>query len=58
MNPLQAGVVRIEAEMVSRGRKIFFVQGRITCGELLIATGQGTFRYVLGGENEEGVPVD
>jgi len=58
MNPLQQGVLRVEAKVVNRGRKIFFVEARITCEDTLIATGQGTFRYVFGGENEEGVPAD
>ena len=43
--------------MISRGRKMFFVEARITLEEQLIATGAGTFRYVLGGDKEEGVPL-
>jgi len=58
MNPVKDGFLEVEARVVSRGRKIFFVEARITCEGTLIATGQGTFRYVLGGENEEGVPAD
>lgn len=58
MNPVKDGFLKVEARVVSRGRKIFFVEARIICEDTLIATGQGTFRYVLGGENEEGVPAD
>lgn len=57
INPVQDGLLRIEARMISRGRKMFFVEARITLEEQLIATGAGTFRYVLGGDNEEGVPL-
>lgn len=56
MKPAQDGVIRVEAQLVSRGRKMFFVEARITRDDQLIATGAGTFRYVFGGENEEGVP--
>lgn len=58
MSPVQEGRLRVEANLVSRGRKMFFVEARITAGSTLVATGQGTFRYVLGGEKEEGVPAD
>jgi len=58
MNPVKEGVLRVEANVVNRGRKIFFVEGRITSGDTLIATGQGAFRYVFGGEKEEGVQAD
>ncbi|RBW51305.1 PaaI family thioesterase [Marinobacter sp. F3R11] len=57
MNPVKDGFLEVEARVVSRGRKIFFVESKITCEGTLIATGQGTFRYVFGGENEEGVPA-
>lgn len=56
MNPVKEGVLRIEANLVSRGNKIFFVEARVTCDGTLIATGHGTFRYVFGGEKEEGAP--
>jgi uncharacterized protein (TIGR00369 family) len=56
INPAQNGELRIEAHVISRGRKMFFVEARITREDQLIATGAGTFRYVLGGENEEGLP--
>lgn len=58
MNPVKGGLLQIEANLVSQGRKIFFVEARITCEGTLIATGQGTFRYVFGGNNEEGAPAD
>ncbi|MDO6459676.1 PaaI family thioesterase [Granulosicoccaceae sp. 1_MG-2023] len=57
MNPVAEGILSTEAKLVSRGRKIFFVEARITCDDKLIATGQGAFRYVLGGENPEGAPL-
>ena len=56
ISPVQKGRLRVEANLVSRGRKMFFVEARISSDEGLVATGQGTFRYVLGGEREEGVP--
>lgn len=56
INPAQDGLLRVEAHLISRGRKMFFVEARITRESQLIATGAGTFRYVFGGENEEGVP--
>eukprot|EP00003_Mantamonas_plastica_P001619 TRINITY_DN11140_c0_g1_i1.p1 TRINITY_DN11140_c0_g1~~TRINITY_DN11140_c0_g1_i1.p1 ORF type:complete len:146 (+),score=14.30 TRINITY_DN11140_c0_g1_i1:51-488(+) len=58
MNPVKSGTLRVEAKVVNRGRKIFFVESKILSDDVLIATGQGTFRYVLGGENEEGVPAE
>ncbi|MCG2581099.1 MAG: PaaI family thioesterase [Marinobacter sp.] len=58
ISPVQKGRLRVEANLVSRGRKMFFVEAKISSDEGLVATGQGTFRYVLGGEREEGVPVD
>ncbi|WP_166261978.1 PaaI family thioesterase [Marinobacter salicampi] len=56
MNPARDGLIRVEAHLISRGRKMFFVEARVTREDQLIATGAGTFRYVLGGENEDGAP--
>lgn len=58
MSPARAGVLQAEGVMLSRGRKIFFAEARVTCGDTLIATAQGSFRYVLGGDHEDGVPAN
>lgn len=58
MSPVKEGRLRVEANLVSRGRKMFFADVKISSEGILVATGQGTLRYVLGGENEEGVPAD
>lgn len=57
ISPVKEGRLRVEANLVSRGRKMFFVEARISSDEGLVATGQGALRYVLGGEQEEGVPA-
>lgn len=57
ISPVKEGKLRVEANLVSRGRKMFFVEARISSDEGLVATGQGALRYVLGGEHEEGVPA-
>lgn len=56
ISPLKDGVLRVEANLISQGRKMFFVEARITCEDVLVATGHGTFRYVLGGEDKAGSP--
>lgn len=58
MNPVKDGHLRVEGSLVNRGRKIFFVDANITCEGRVVATAQGAFRYVLGGENEEGTPIE
>ncbi|OEY66381.1 PaaI family thioesterase [Marinobacter sp. X15-166B] len=57
MSPVQDGVLRVVARQLSRGRKIFFTDAQVHCGDTLVATAQGSFRYILGGDNEEGVPA-
>lgn len=57
ISPVKEGRLRVEADLVSRGRKMFFVEARISSDDGLVATGQGVLRYVLGGEKEEGVPA-
>lgn len=56
MKPVSDGVLRAEARVVSRGRKIFFVEAQVFHQGVLVATGSGTFRYVAGGEDEQGTP--
>ena len=58
ISPVKEGRLRVEADLVSRGRKMFFVEARISSDDGLVATGQGVLRYVLGGEKEEGVPAE
>ncbi|MCP5365911.1 MAG: PaaI family thioesterase [Hyphomicrobiales bacterium] len=59
VNSVTDGHIRTEARMVSRGRKIYFAEAHAFDGNgVLIATASGTFRYIAGGENEEGVPDD
>ncbi len=55
MSPAQEGVLRAEGVMLKRGSKIFFAEARVTLGDVLVATAQGSFRYVLGGDDENGV---
>ncbi|WP_228128410.1 PaaI family thioesterase [Marinobacter daepoensis] len=57
MAPVQSGVMIATARQLSRGRKIFFVEASVTCNGILVATAQGSFRYIFGGEHEQGVPV-
>ncbi|GAA0688435.1 hypothetical protein GCM10009104_13270 [Marinobacterium maritimum] len=57
INPVEAGELVVVAKLVSRGRKIFFAEARITCGDKLIATAQGTLRYIRGGEDVNGVTL-
>jgi len=56
VNPVSDGVLRVEARVISRGRKIFFVEANVFNKSVLVATGAGTFRYVAGGADEQGVP--
>ncbi|WP_309045705.1 PaaI family thioesterase [Marinobacter sediminicola] len=58
MKPVSEGVLRAEARVVSSGRKIFFVDARVFHQDTLVATASGTFRYVAGGEDEQGVPAE
>jgi len=55
MSPVDKGVLRAEGKMLSRGRKIFFAEAKVLLGDTLVATAQGSFRYVLGGDDENGV---
>lgn len=57
IKPVNQGVLRTEARVISRGRKIFFVEANVFNGDTLVATGAGTFRYVAGGDDERGVPA-
>tara|TARA_R110001583_G_scaffold74100_3_gene205476 strand:+ start:6695 stop:7135 length:441 start_codon:yes stop_codon:yes gene_type:complete len=57
MSPISDGVMRAEGLQIGRGRKIFFAEAKIFCGDTIIATAQGSFRYILGGDNENGVLV-
>lgn len=57
ISPVREEHLRVEASLVSRGRKMFFVEARISSDEGLVATGQGALGYVLGGEKEEGMPA-
>ena len=56
VKPVSEGVLRAEARVISRGRKIFFVEAKVFNKGILVATGAGTFRYVAGGGDEQGVP--
>ncbi|MFV8572298.1 PaaI family thioesterase [Marinobacter sp. SBS5] len=58
MNSVQDGVMVVEARQMSRGRKIFFAEAQVTCNGILVATAQGSFRYILGGEHEDGVAAN
>jgi len=57
VNAVKEGILRVEARMVSRGRKIFFADVRITCEDKVIATGQFSLKYVSGGAEDKGVPL-
>ncbi len=57
ISPVREGVMRAEGLQTGRGRKIFFAEARIFCGDTLVATAQGSFRYILGGGSENGVPA-
>ncbi|MGO1501515.1 MAG: PaaI family thioesterase [Marinobacter sp.] len=56
VKPISEGVLRAEARVISRGRKIFFVEANVFNDTTLVATGAGTFRYVAGGGDAQGVP--
>ncbi len=56
LKPVSEGVLRAEARVISRGRKIFFVEANVFNKGILVGTGAGTFRYVAGGGDEQGVP--
>ncbi|MBJ6136075.1 PaaI family thioesterase [Marinobacter litoralis] len=56
MKPVNEGVLRAEAQVISRGRKIYFVEARVFNQGELVATGSGTCRYIAGGGDEQGVP--
>jgi len=57
INPVTDGYLWVEATLAGRGRKMFFPEARAFDGNgVLVATASGTFRYIGGGANEEGVP--
>ncbi|MDC0662972.1 PaaI family thioesterase [Marinobacter sp. SS21] len=57
ISPARDGSLRVEARMVSRGRRMFFAEARVFTGDVLVATGSGTLRYVGEGGDERGTPL-
>jgi uncharacterized protein (TIGR00369 family) len=55
----QAGVIKTVGRKSAGGRKIFFATLEVFSAEgLLIATGQGTYRYRAGSETLQGAPAE
>lgn len=51
------GIVYVEASRIGGGRKVFFIEAKVTDAEnQIIATAQGAYRYRSGSESEEGQP--